>query len=91
MLDYLEKDREQFTSDLERAKNPARAREVLEKELDRLLYQYNAQDISEKSRTAAADMVAAARMAVPLIDSVGETKVWERETGKKGSSYTKRC
>ena len=86
MLEFLENDKEQFTTELEKAKSPEKAREVLEKELDRLLYRYNSQDISEKSRTAAADMISAARMAVPLVDSVGQTKVWEREqAGAAGS------
>ena len=80
MLDYLEEDKEKLLSDLQAAGTPEKAVLVLETEYDRLLYRYNEQPLEEKHRTAAAYMMQSARMSLPLMDTLGETVVWERNT-----------
>ncbi len=77
MLEYLEQDRQQLMHSLEEAKTPEKASAVMSKELERLLYQYNQACESERTRDAAAGMMLAARNTVPMVDSVGETRVWE--------------
>ena len=81
MLDLLEKDKEYLLTELTRAGVPERVAAVLETELDKLLLKYNEQASSDRERDAAAHMVGAVRHALPLVDSVGETKVWEMQEG----------
>ena len=79
MLEYLEQDKEKFLADMEQAKTPDKAGKVLEGELEKLLYRYNERCESEAGREAAAYMIETARMSLPLVDTVGETTVWELE------------
>ncbi len=83
MLDILEKDKDHLLTELTRAGVPERAAGVLETELDKLLLKYNEQASSDRERDAAAYMVKAVRHSLPLVDSVGETKVWEMQEGAK--------
>ena len=82
MLELLEKDKDRVLTELAQAATPEKGTVVLENEMDRLILQYNDQCESEKERDAVAYMMQALRLALPLVDSVGETKVWERETSK---------
>ena len=77
LVELLEKDKENLLTELAAAKEPDRAIRVLENELDKLLMTYNEQADSERERDAAAYMMQAVRLSLPLVDSVGETKVWE--------------
>ena len=79
MIDYLEKDRENVMSGLRAASTPADAQKILEKETDRLLLQYNEDCTSVRMRDAAAGMVQALRSSVPLLDTMGEPRVWHRD------------
>ena len=81
MLEILEKDKEHLLTELTRASVPERTAGVLETELDKILLQYNEQAGSDKERDAAAYMIKALRHGLPLVDSVGETKVWEMQGG----------
>lgn len=81
MLDLLEKDKDYLLTELTRASVPERVAAVLETELDKLLLKYNEQASSDRERDAAAYMVKAVRHTLPLVDSVGETKVWEMQEG----------
>ena len=83
MLELLEKDKDHLLTELTRAGVPERAAGVLETELDKLLLKYNEQASSDRERDAAAYMVKAVRHSLPLVDSVGETKVWEMQEGAK--------
>ena len=80
MLEYLEQDKEHLLTELAKAAVPEKAAVVLENELDKMLLRYNDKCDNERERDAAAYMMQAVRLALPLVDSVGETKVWERET-----------
>ena len=79
MLEYLEQDKEKFLAEMERAGTPDKAGKVLEGELEKLLYRYNERCESEAGREAAAYMIETARMSLPLVDTVGETLVWEMD------------
>ncbi len=81
MIDYLEKDRDNVMSGLRTASTPADAQKILEKEADRLLLQYNEDCTSVRVRDAASGMVQALRSSVPLLDTMGEPRVWRREGG----------
>ncbi len=81
MLDYLEQDKGQVMHQLDEAKAPAQAQKVLSQTLQRLLFQYNEACDSDNGRQAAAYMMQTAQMALPLVDTAGEPKVWERPEG----------
>ena len=75
---YLEKDREKLLASLKQAGTPERAIPVIESEFDRLLYEYNEQCSDDFERRCAAEMLQTARMAVPLLDCIGDIKIWEQ-------------
>lgn len=77
LVEILEKDKDNLLTELASAKEPERAIRVLENELDKILMTYNEQCDSEKERDAAAYMMQAVRLSLPLVDSIGETKIWE--------------
>ena len=79
MIDYLDRDRDRVLAGLKGAHSPAEAQQVLEKETDRLLLQYNEDCASVRVRDAAAGMMQAVRSSVPFLDSAGEPRVWRRE------------
>lgn len=97
MIDYLDKDRERVLSSLRGASTPLDAQQILEKEADRLLLQYNEDCTSVRVRDAASGMVQALRSSVPLMDTMGEPRVWSlgdssgRETdgGSGGKSLSR--
>ena len=79
MIDYLDRDRDRILAGQKGAHSPAEAQQVLEKETDRLLLQYNEDCTSVRVRDAAAGMMQAVRSSVPFLDSAGEPRVWRRE------------
>ena len=85
MIDYLEKDRDNVMNGLRTASTPADAQKILEKEADRLLLQYNEDCSSVRMRDAAAGMVQALRSSVPLLDTMGEPRVWRRDGNEAGT------
>lgn len=87
LSDLLEKDKDRFISVLEASPTPEKAAAFLESETDRLLIRYNEADITENERNTAALLLRAVRMAMPMVDSVGETKVWEAVDGEGLSSH----
>ncbi len=88
MTDILEKDKSNLITELANAASPEKAVKVLENETDKLLLRYNEQCTSERARNAAAYIMQAVRLSLPLIDTNGNAKVWEHEqqTGKKEKS-----
>lgn len=86
MTDLLEKDKDRLITELSAAAAADKACGVLEKEVDKLLLTYNESAGSDAERDAAAHMMQAVRLSLPLIDSVGDTKVWERGRGSDESS-----
>lgn len=88
MTDLLEKDRENILTSITQAGTAAKAVTILENETDKLLLKFNDQCDSDREREAAAHMMQAVRLSVPMIDSAGKTKVWER--GSDDSAKRKR-
>ena len=88
MLDLLEKDKDHLLTELAKAAVPEKATVVLENEMDKLLLRYNDQCDNERERDTAAYMMQAVRLSMPMVDSIGETKVWERETSSGGAKKT---
>ena len=79
MIEYLDADRDRVLTNLKTASSPADAQQILEKETDRLLLQYNEECTSLRVRDAAAGMVQALRSSVPFLDSMGEARLWQRD------------
>ena len=88
MIDILEKDKDHLLTELTAADSPDKAVIALENEIDKLLLRYNERCDSERERDAAAYMMQAVRLALPLIDSTGRTKVWEHDEGKADKAKT---
>ena len=92
MTDLLDKDKSTLITELANAATAEKAIKVLENETDKLLLRHNEQCGSELVRDAAAYMMQAVRLSLQLIESTGQTKVWEHEerdrTAKKGSAVT---
>ena len=82
MTDILDKDKDHLLTELASAASAEKAIRVLENEMDKLLLKHNEQSKSERERDAAAYMMQAVRLSLPLIDSAGRAKVWEHETGE---------
>lgn len=85
MTDLLEKDKNNLITELSNAASPEKAVKILENETDKLLLRYNEQCSSESVRETAAYIMQAVRLAVPLTDSSGKTKVWEHEQKKEST------
>ena len=86
ILELLEKDRDKILTELAQAQTPEKGTVVLENELDKLVLQYNDKADSDREREAAASMIQAIRLSIPFMDTVGETKVWEREGAGEGKN-----
>lgn len=78
MTDLLEKNRDSLLTQLAAAGTADKAVRVLENETDMLLIKYNEQCGSDRERESAAYMMQAVRLSLPLLDSNGKVKVWER-------------
>ena len=89
MTDLLEKDKDSLITELAAAGTADKAVRVLENEMDKLLLKHNEQCESDRERESAAYMMQAVRLSLPLIDSNGATKVWERGAGRsdEGGSF----
>ena len=89
MTDLLEKDKDSLITELAAAGTADKAVRVLENEMDKLLLKHNEQCDSDRERESAAYMMQAVRLSLPLIDSNGATKVWERGAGRsdEGGSF----
>ena len=88
-VELLEKDKQNLLTELAASKTAEKATHVLENELDKLLLMYNDRCGNERERDAAAYMTQAIRFSLPLIDSVGETKVWETGSSEAAKSKSR--
>ena len=71
LIELLEKNKENLLTEIASAKKADKAIRILENELDRLLITYNESCRSEREQDAAARMLQAVRLSLPLIDSSG--------------------
>ncbi len=78
LLELLESDREMVLASLNRDRSPAAAQAALEKALDRVSLRYAEQCGDAAARDAAQTILRAIRSALPLVDSVGEVRRWQK-------------
>ena len=74
----LEQDREMVMAQLQKGRTPDEAQAALEKETDRLIYRAGAWT---ETADAAQGMLQMLKDAVPLVGSVADAEVWEKESG----------
>lgn len=82
LLGLLESDREMIMATLNQDRSPAAAQSALEKALDRISLRYAEQSADPAARDAAQLILKTLRSALPLIDSVGEVRRWQKEIAK---------
>lgn len=88
ITELLEKDKDHLLTEISAAGTAEKAIGILEKETDKLLLTHNDRAGSDAERNAAAHMMQAVRLSLPFIDSLGKSKVYEQEVGKKAASKT---
>lgn len=74
----LEQDREQVLASLQADRQPAQARQVLEKETERLMYRAARMEDDRSRAQAVQGMLQVVRNTLPLLESVTDTEVWEK-------------
>ena len=79
LAQILENDKDKLLSELS-GKTPAQAAAVVDREAGRILIKYQSEEENADKRLRARQMTEALKAAVPLIDSAGDIKLWERET-----------
>ena len=88
--EYLERDKERFMQKLSQASGADRVIQVCEEELNRILLQYNEANQDQKTGEEAYYAMQTARAALPLLDTVGETKIFNRHLpAAQGASSAK--
>ena len=83
MLHFLENDHDRLLQAVTSARTPEKTQEAVVAQLDRLLYQYNEQDVSDRLKEAAANMIQTARHMAALLTGYGDVRVWERNVGEE--------
>lgn len=78
LLGLLESDREMILAALNRDRSPQAAQATLEKALDRIALRYAEQSPDSASRDAAQFILRTLKSALPLVDSVGEVRRWQK-------------
>ncbi len=78
LTEILEESKEKLIRQLDAAATVDQARPVLEAAIDRTLYKYNENCPDDRMREAAAGYLRAVRTAVPLVNSVGDVRAFER-------------
>ena len=78
LLEYLDKDKDKLLASFAQAQTAEKVIPIVEAEYDRLLYEYNEDARNDHERRYVAGMLQTARMAAPLLDCIGETKIWEQ-------------
>lgn len=76
--ELLEQDKDQLKTRLSAASDAEEAAVICEKAVNRILLQYNEQAPSEAARKAASVSLTTVRAALPLMDSAGEIRSYER-------------
>ena len=85
----LESDKEMILAALNRDRSPQAAQTALEKALDRVSLRYAEQCPDAASRDAAQTVLKAIRSALPLVDSVGESRRWQKTVNLAASRRMK--
>ena len=85
--DLLEQDKERLMSRLSKADNVEQTRSVLDDELGRIQLMYSESSEDPEMNEEAGYALSAIRAAVPLIDSTGEVKTYERTVSSSDGSF----
>ena len=95
MQDYLERDSERFLSLISKSNSKEAIIKEIRSELDRVLYAYTEQELSDRIKEAANSMMIVAKSSADLLDSNGTSKIYTRkeynskeEKGKRSWLYT---
>ena len=81
---FLEEDREHILSELKADPSETHAREVLSRELERLMYRAAEADMGESAQ----NMLITVRNTLPIVESVSDVEEWRRiESGKQKRSF----
>ena len=91
MLHFLENDHDRLLQAVTSARTPEKTQEAVVAQLDRLLYQYNEQDVSDRLKEAAANMIQTARHMAAVLTGYGDVRVWERASASAVSSPRLSC
>ncbi len=78
LLELLEADKEMVMTTLSQDRSLPAAQTVLEKEIDRIMYQYAEQAETPAEREGVQYILGALKSAMPVIDSVGDIRQWNR-------------
>ena len=76
----LEQDREQVVGSLRAQRTSAQAREILERETDRLMLRSAASMTDASGRQAVQGLLRVIKNTLPFLESVSETEVWEKHS-----------
>lgn len=88
LLTLLEEDREMIINTLRANRSPAAAQTALEKAVDRIALRYAEQAVDRAEGDAAQLILKTLRSALPLVDSVGEARRWERTVSDPSKKAT---
>ena len=81
---FLEEDREHILSELKADPSETHAKEVLSRELERLMYRAAEADMGESAQ----NMLITVRNTLPIIESVSDVEEWRKtESGKRKRSF----
>ena len=81
---FLEEDREHILSELKADPSETHAKEVLSRELERLMYRAAEADMGEPAQ----NMLITVRNTLPIIESVSDVEEWRKtESGKRKRSF----
>lgn len=83
-VDLLERDKERLTARLSKADTVEQTRSVLDEELGRIQLMYSESSEDPEMNEEAGYALSALRAAIPLIDSSGEVKTYERTVSSSG-------
>ena len=85
--DLLERDRERLMARLTKADNVEQTRSVFDDELGRIQLMYRESSEDPEMNEEAGYALSAIRAAIPLIDSTGEVKTYERAVSSSGGAF----
>ena len=81
LLELLEEDREMILAGIARDRSPAAVQATLEKALDRVMLRASERFEDAADRESAQLALSSVKSALPLIDSIGEVRRWQRQAG----------
>ena len=85
--ELLERDRERLMARLAKADNAEQTKAVLDDELGRIQLMYSESSEDPEMNEEAGYALSAIRAAIPLIDSTGEVKTYERPVSSSGGAF----